>query len=177
MKNVLKMLLVAFAIGTTVSCSSDDDSSSEPQGSTFKIDGMSYDMSLAEPNGGVIQIINGFGEDGESTSQIMLAGANEAKMGSVVFHINFMEADGISGTYLDGDTLEEIGVFDSETSLYNTSEIVDGSQQIEMSEGAEGTFKITHNNGANYTIEFNVTYDDGTVAEGSVTQDFIVQEI
>ncbi len=176
MKNLMRVFLMLFVVGAFIACSSDDDSTQE-QTSTFKIDGVEYDMGQAQPNGGVIQIISGFNEDGSSSAQIALSGSNGNKIGTVRFLINFMESDGISGTYQEGDFMDDIGVFDSEASIYMISEIVDGSQQIISSEGAEGTFKITHNANANYTIEYNVTYDDGTVSEASVTQDFVVQEI
>lgn len=173
MKNLTKALFLSLLTIGIVSCSSDDDNGSSS--SKFTIEGTEYDMGSIEPNGGIIQIISGF-EDSNS-AQISVTGINDSKSGTVRFVLNFDPAVGITGTYADGDILDEVGVFDTDAAMYMTQEIIDGSQHIESSEGGEGTFKITHNSGANYTIEFNVTYDDGVVASGTITQDFVVQEI
>lgn len=177
MKNLFKVAFLLFAAFAISSCSSDDDSGNGGGGSNFKLDGQTYDMSQAQPNGGVIQIIGGdFGEEGVANAQISLTGLNGTKSGIITFHLSFLENEGISGTYNEG-TWDEVGAYDSEGSIYMTNETVNGSQEIQTGEGAEGTFKITHNSDNNYTIEFNVTYDDGVQAEGNITQEFFVQQI
>lgn len=177
MKNLFKVAFLLFAAFAISSCSSDDDSGNGGGGSNFKLEGQTYDMSQAQPNGGLIQIIGGdFSEEGVAHAQIVLTGLNGMKQGIVTFHLSFVEAEGISGTYTAGE-MDQVGYYDSEGSSYITQEIVNGSQEIHSGEGAEGTFKITHNSDKNYTIEFNVTYDDGVQAEGNITQEFFVQQI
>lgn len=179
MKNLFKLMFLLLAVFTITSCSSDDnsDNSDYAVGSTFKIDGDTYDMSQAQPNGGIIQIIGGaISEEGIAHAQILLAGMSGMKQGNVIFHLSFIQDEGISATYTAGES-DQTGHYDSESSMYTINEFVNGSQEIHSGDGAEGTLKITHNSGSNYTVEFSVTYDDGVQAEGNITQDFAVQQI
>jgi hypothetical protein len=172
MRKLLKFAFLLPILFLTFSCSSDDDSSN-PSGAYFTIGNKTYDTSLYQPSGGVIQILSGF--EGEKQAQLTLAGINgTTEQGVVQFVLNFPSSSNISGNYVEGDVLEEIGVFDSELSSYS---IMNTNQEMQHSEGAVGTLKIQNNGGNNFTIEFQVTYDDGTTAHGNLTQNFVVQSI
>lgn len=172
MRKLLKFTFLLPILFLAFSCSNGDDDSSNHTGTYFTIGDKEYDTSLYQPNGGIIQILSVF-ED-EKEAQLTLAGINGSEQGVVRFILNFPSTSTIDGNYVDGDVFEEIGVFDTESSIYS---IVGVNQEMQSSEGAEGTLKIQNNGGNNYTIEFNVTYDDGTTAHGNITQDFMVQSI
>jgi hypothetical protein len=171
MRKLLKFTFLLPILIFTFSCSSDDDSSNS-SGTFFTIGNKTYDTSLYQPAGGIIQIISAF--EGEKEAQVTLSGINGAEQGVVRFVLNFPSSSNISGNYVDGDILDEIRVFDSESSIYS---IMNANQEMQQSEGAEGTLKIQNNGGNNFTIEFQVTYDDGTSAHGNLTQNFIVQSL
>lgn len=175
MKNLFRSVFMLIAVYAMVSCSSDDDSGNGG-GTTFTLDGENYDMSLFQGHGSSLQIVNIGAEENMSTGQITLIGLNGMKQGTLQFVVTFNTDEGISGTYHAGD-IDEVGTYDSESANYYTSEIVDGSQEIHLGEGGEGTFKITKNSENNYSVEFEITYDDGKISKGNFTKDFFVQEV
>jgi|GEM_PF-4080537 len=178
MKTLFRTTFLLLAVFTVFSCSSDDDNPTiiGGDGPFLTIKGGSYDMSMAQPNGGVIQIIDENNDNGLATAQISLSGIKDTKLGNVTFYLSYVEADDISGTYMAGE-LGQDGYYDSEGSSYAIMEVVDETQQTDTGGGAEGTFKITHNSGNNYSVEFNVTYDNGTQAQGNFTHDFVFQHL
>ena len=170
MKNFFKVAFLLFATLTLSSCSSDDDSGNNGGDSpSFSLKNETYNLV---PQGSIIQMID-MDEEG-SFAQITISGTKDSKSGTIRFIANFDNS--ISGTYTDGE-MGTNGTFDTEGSNYITTELINGSQEIRSEGGAEGTLKITQNQNNNYTVEFDVVYDDGVVAQGNITTDFVVQSL
>ena len=167
-------MLLACSMTIFASCSSDDggdSSNNTSEGSFFKIDEKEFDMSQSFPSATIL--IGGLEDLSEPrTASLEFLGRNGDERAIVNFRITYMENEGISGTYLPEENNSQVGVFDTYFSQYVIHNVNDPNLE-ESSEVTSGTLTITDNGNKNYTIVYDVVYDDGKTSSANFTQTFL----
>jgi len=166
MKNFFRTTVFIISIVFLASCSSDDNGGG---GASFTLGGEAYQVNQA-----TLQIFNNMSE-GTSDASISLIGSKGAKTGSVSFNVMYNTAEGIGGTYVsDEDSWEEIeGTYSSWLSSYTV--VSGGGQDMISSNQPIGPVEIVSHGNNQYTLEFDVTYNDDVTASGNVKTTFTVQ--
>lgn len=156
----LNIFFVVVLTGIVLGCSSSDDS---PQNitSTFKLDNSDYTVNLAN-----LKIVN-TGE-GISRASIIITGSNGSKVGAVTFLLTFSTTEGIVGTYGADPGIGSLGTYVPHLSTYS----VQNGSVLEGGNYPQGEFKITSHGSKQYTVDFQVLYEDEVRASGVVRRDF-----
>ena len=190
MKNkIWYLLLFVFTLSLgIVSCSSDDDSDSASGGSSFKIDGTSYNLSGSSQEISVIHLDNA-GTDLRSTTVSVIGVNGTTKTGTVSFTLVYKKSLGVSGTYdivniTDGDDEDVFDTAESKgracsgwTSALQMAVISPIS--IESANNPSGKVTVKDNKDGTYTVQFSGKFnkykDDLTTVEKTFTVDMDVK--
>jgi hypothetical protein len=151
--STILLLLIAF-----VACNKDEV---DPVSNSLKLDGEAFAVNLAAIMGVSI------GEDGHSA--IIFSNGNEAKMKTLTIDVESYSRETIEGSYsyplAEGDKRLDDW-------LTNYSEMEGTSYTMTNLEA--GTVTVKNNGGDNYTLQMNLTMDNGLVFAGAYTGNFSV---
>jgi len=158
MKSKLKLSLSLLLSLIILSCSKEDV---VPNASTVKMDGESFSIVSATMMGVSI------GEEGHTA--ITLSNGSSTQTNTLTIDVESFTKETIEGNYshpATGDNklidnwLTNYMIFEESTSI--------------SSNLTSGNVSIVNNSGNNYTIDMDLTMDDGVAFVGSYTGDFIV---
>ena len=156
----IKIYVLSISLLFIGSCSSDDDASPSNMNS-IKIDGESFEILQAS--------IIGVSLGGDGHAAISLTNENQSLMKTLMIDFEYFTEQSIEGDYAFPQIETQRLLNDW---LTNYSEL-DGTTNTSL-HLQEGTLKVVHNGGDNYTITMNLIMDGGTVFSGTYTGDFIV---
>lgn len=167
MKRFFRTAFFFISVMFIASCSSDDSSG---DGATFILDGETYQVSQ-----GTLQTFNNL-SDGTSDTTISLVGNKGTTVSTISFRVFYNTDEGIEGTYVpnEDEWTETLGTYSPWLSSYSI--VVDG-QDMTMSNEPVGSIKITSHGGNQYTLEFDVTYNDDVVASANAKTTFTTQNM
>jgi hypothetical protein len=166
MKKLLLSGLLMVCLFTLFSCSSDSDSNNSS--STFKVDGVSYNVVATQ---GIVNVVspNAYELDGNiyNRNTFIISGLKGVTdVAAVTFDLFLKNGEPIAGTYQisteqDEDTFtsienilaNDVRVCIGWTSLVATTNIA--SQTSVNGNAPVGTLQIISNGGNNYTIKYN----------------------
>jgi hypothetical protein len=159
-KLVMSALFLCTAIGM-LSCSSDDDSSSNVG---VTINGEAFNGTVAI----LLKI-----ETTENTYSFTITDPSDlTNVKTITIGVTFPLAMSVTGDYAHPTT--EDRVF-QEISFYSISNPATGSGTSSAMFNGTGTVTITDNGNENYTLVINMTMDDGVIVKGTFTDTFIGQ--
>lgn len=166
--HLLAILLIGLLIAS--GCKKDDDTTTTNNAvGTISVGDKKFDV---EKGDGIIQLIN----DGNTTTGAITIGGNNSTHTLVLgLSIEYVTADGISGDYENGDNSSSNHIFEpwlTQVTIYTN----DGLSNQNYNE-PDGTLKVTHNSGNNYSVNFNMAFSDTVTVSGDLTFDFIVQQM
>jgi len=159
MKTLLKLSLSILLFLTVLSCSKNDDLS--PNSNTIEMDGESFSVVSASITG--ISI----GDDGHTG--ITFSNASDLQVKTLTIDVESFTEETIEGNYSYPANEDDKLLDDWLTNYTYFAGTTSTSSNLES-----GTVSIVNNGGNNYTIDMNLTMNDGATFVGSYTGDFIV---
>jgi hypothetical protein len=138
----------------------------------FVIDNVTYDITDA--------VLTTMAMPKNTTEGQIYLGSNKTPIGAAIsLAINYETDKKITGTYNIGKSYEDVGVLQSKlTSYLIVKKSPDGSTTIysngeDKANLKEGSVTITENSEKNFSVKYNLLFENGITASGNTTLNFI----
>lgn len=182
MKKLLCVFLASIAIS---SCSSDDENQPteniipikpvEQTKGKFTLDNVTYDVTF-----GLITTLKNPNNISSTSINLKYTNSDESETINISLAIFQETSKSISGTYNLGNwTKGEIGILDNYLTSYsigvNTTDglIIRSSNTRDISGVKEGFLTIKENGNKNYTIKYNLLFENGKTSSADTTLDLL----
>lgn len=173
MKAKALITLLAVAIILAPGCKKDED---EPKlVGTFTLGGEKFEIfSEDEQPTGTFQVFHEQ-SSGISGGAFTFSGVNDKHSATIQIAIEYPTSEGISGDYENGDVSSADHVYEPWLSSYTLTN-TGGTGTTNVNE-PDGSLTVSRNGEDNFTISFDFIFSDSTTAKGTITQDYLVQEM
>lgn len=169
-KRILFTISLITVVGLIFSACSknDDDNNVTPDdqtdvSDTFTINGEDFKVNLSYLSSQTMPDLE------TNLGIIIITGESDSKIGTLNFPIAFAIGSDIQGTYSSYSDVATPGKYIGYMANYTTQ---DKSNNIKKANYPEGYIKVIHHQGKQYTVEFNMEFNDGVKAIGKIKRNF-----